>query len=570
MGGTLPVCLEVLVAGMSDLRPAAHMNIWVGVNAHVSIRVGVNAHVSIRVGVNAHVNIKIGVNARTRIRASGEALPVHYTPDLVLSERLYNKTRILASGECGIDDVDSQPRHDTAAQERAGCCSTLGTRGVFNCVTLGYTYQQPTITEHFLHYFIVKEHETSQWNTVMSHAALDSPVIVQDSSVLAAIEHHDAIKHCGVTKEYCEVTVEYCDDTKEHCDSKAPHSDVTIQHCSVKTQHFDGAVEHCDVAGTIMMIALCGFEASQSVRERALHEESRLATGPEHCITWRCPSSPRPSPVAKPPAPSESRNNASSPTGQSHPGAGVAESLASRGRGSGITPATVSGRRCPPPRPLRRLRPMRSPPLGRHQTPGAGEGAAAQGACGLAAASAAVVPGRCVSGHSLGSEAAEDRPAFQLCSCYDMQEAGVMGEGPEASVSHSVLSSASILATWWEISSMCSSCAAGHTTVSLSAQVGFRELGLSEVCTALRGADMEKHPWAIHVLPSFETAAKLLLGKTPSPGLYISMKLSGHCSFLPRVQSSQAWKAAEACRVWLSVPFPPCVQLSDTVACLDP
>lgn len=30
----------------------------------------------------------------------------------------------------------------------------------------------------------------------MSHAALDSPVIVQDSSVLAAIEHRDAInKH---------------------------------------------------------------------------------------------------------------------------------------------------------------------------------------------------------------------------------------------------------------------------------------------------------------------------------------------------------------------------------------
>lgn len=37
-----------------------------------------------------------------------------------------------------------------------------------------------------------------------------------------------------------------------------------------------------------------------------------------------------------------------------------------------------------------------------------------------------------------------------------------------------------------------------------------------------------------------------------------------------RVLRSEFRKAPEACRVWLSVPFPLCVQLSDTVACLDP
>lgn len=61
MVDTIPVCLEVLVAGVSDLWPAAHMNIRVGVNAHVSIRIGVNAYGSIRIGVNVHVNIRIGV-----------------------------------------------------------------------------------------------------------------------------------------------------------------------------------------------------------------------------------------------------------------------------------------------------------------------------------------------------------------------------------------------------------------------------------------------------------------------------------------------------------------------------
>lgn len=61
--GTLPVCLEVLVAGMSDLQPAAHMSIRVGVNAHVSIRVGVNAHVNIKIGVNARTSIRVNVNA---------------------------------------------------------------------------------------------------------------------------------------------------------------------------------------------------------------------------------------------------------------------------------------------------------------------------------------------------------------------------------------------------------------------------------------------------------------------------------------------------------------------------
>lgn len=43
MVDTIPVCLEVLVAGVSDLWPAAHMNIRVGVNAHVNIRVGVSS-----------------------------------------------------------------------------------------------------------------------------------------------------------------------------------------------------------------------------------------------------------------------------------------------------------------------------------------------------------------------------------------------------------------------------------------------------------------------------------------------------------------------------------------------
>ena len=51
--GTLPVCLEVLVAGVSDLRPAAHMSIRVGVNVHVNIKIGVNACMSIRGSVNA-------------------------------------------------------------------------------------------------------------------------------------------------------------------------------------------------------------------------------------------------------------------------------------------------------------------------------------------------------------------------------------------------------------------------------------------------------------------------------------------------------------------------------------
>lgn len=45
--------------------------------------------------------------------------------------------------------------------------------------------------------------------TVVSHAALDSPVIVQDSSVLAAIEHHDAInKHCDITVEQSNAIIE--------------------------------------------------------------------------------------------------------------------------------------------------------------------------------------------------------------------------------------------------------------------------------------------------------------------------------------------------------------------------
>lgn len=43
----------------------------------------------------------------------------------------------------------------------------------------------------------------------MSHSALDSPVIVQDSSVLAAIEHHDTIsKHCDVTVEQSNAIIE--------------------------------------------------------------------------------------------------------------------------------------------------------------------------------------------------------------------------------------------------------------------------------------------------------------------------------------------------------------------------
>lgn len=44
---------------------------------------------------------------------------------------------------------------------------------------------------------------------MVSHAALDSPVIVQDSSVLAAIEHHDAInKHCDITVEQSNAIIE--------------------------------------------------------------------------------------------------------------------------------------------------------------------------------------------------------------------------------------------------------------------------------------------------------------------------------------------------------------------------
>lgn len=40
----------------------------------------------------------------------------------------------------------------------------------------------------------------------MSHVALDSPVIVQDSSVLAAIEHPD--KHCDITVEQSNAIIE--------------------------------------------------------------------------------------------------------------------------------------------------------------------------------------------------------------------------------------------------------------------------------------------------------------------------------------------------------------------------
>lgn len=67
----------------------------------------------------------------------------------------------------------------------------------------------PQLLNTFYFILLSRNIETSQCSTVMSHAALDSPVIVQDSSVLAAIEHHDAIsKHCDVTVEQSNAIIE--------------------------------------------------------------------------------------------------------------------------------------------------------------------------------------------------------------------------------------------------------------------------------------------------------------------------------------------------------------------------
>lgn len=110
----------------------------------------------------------------------------------------------------------------------------------------------------------------------------------------------------------------------------------------------------------------CRSLAHKAVPERALQSPaSWLATcRPEHYITWRRPSSPRPSPVAEPPAQGGSGDKARQ-QGRVTLGAGVTESLASPGRGGGISP--VSGGRCLRPRPLRRLRPcaLPAPPPGR-------------------------------------------------------------------------------------------------------------------------------------------------------------------------------------------------------------
>lgn len=93
--------------------------------------------------------------------------------------------------------------------------------------------------------------------------------------------------------------------------------------------------------------------------------------GPEHYITWRRPSSHAPHPWPNPQRRADPGTRPVRQQGRATLGAGVTESFASPGRGGGISPVTVSGGRCLRPRPLRRLRPVRSPPLGRNRTPGA-------------------------------------------------------------------------------------------------------------------------------------------------------------------------------------------------------